>query len=170
MATAPNTTAPTPVSPIAAPPIRAAPAVTGTWLVAAGGLVTEPVPLGVGAAVKDGSTLGEGVSFSSSSESSESSESSLSLPLSMGLQAWPLPGQTTLGGLTGAMVVVVPVGRGAGAVLVAGVGIGAGVSSTGQMVVETAMVSVTTVTSPTPVPDWQGWVGGQEVMVLTVVV
>jgi hypothetical protein len=32
------------------------------------------------------------------------------------------------------------------------------------------MVSVTTVTGGRPVPEWQGWEAGQEVMVLVVVV
>jgi hypothetical protein len=55
--------------------------------------------------------------------------------------------------------------------VVVDVGVGnGGVSTTGQTVVETAMVSVTRITGGAALPLWQGWVAGQDVIVLVVVV
>ena len=51
------------------------------------------------------------------------------------------------------------------------VGVGSGrLSTTGQTVVDTAIVSVTKITGGVALPLWQGWVAGQDVMVLVVVV
>jgi hypothetical protein len=98
-----------------------------------------------------------------------------------GWHASPCPGQTTLGLDTGAMTVVVVVATpwvltlllllaGVSMMVVAmlvGVGRG-GDSTTGQIVVETAIVSVTTMTELAP--EVQGWEAGQEVIVFVVVV